>query len=104
MIVRLQGFNRKAWVSRLGNALEQIAADAHPSGVPLGILRPLTEDRYRGDEHHRYREMAAMARTEPFAAKLFERSFLWLDTLPDGVQDLLLEHPVFEQSVVWWIE
>ena len=39
-----------------------------------------------------------MARTEPFAAKLFERSFLWLDTLPDGVQDLLLEHPVFEQA------
>ena len=39
-----------------------------------------------------------LAKTNPYAAKLFDESHLWLDTLPDGVQDLLLEHPVVERA------
>ena len=42
--------------------------------------------------------MAQLAKTDPYAAKLFDESHLWLDTLPDGVQDLLLEHPVIERA------
>ena len=53
---------------------------------------------YRREQHRRYREMAALARTHPYAAKLLDESRLWLDTLPDGVQDLLLEHPVIEHA------
>ena len=42
--------------------------------------------------------MARLAKTDPYAAKLFDESHLWLDTLPDDVQDLLLEHPVIERA------
>ena len=39
-----------------------------------------------------------LAKTDPYAAKLFEESRLWLDSVPDEVLDLLLEHPVIEHA------
>ena len=42
--------------------------------------------------------MAQLSKADPYAAKLFDESFLWLDAVPDEVLDLLLEHPVIEQA------
>lgn len=39
-----------------------------------------------------------MARSDPYAAKLFDESLPWLDSLPVGVLELLLEHPVVEHA------
>ena len=46
----------------------------------------------------RYLDMAALANTDAYAAKLFDESHLWLDALPDGVLDLLREHPAIAQA------
>ena len=98
MKTTLQSFDRKAWISRFGEALEDTAATARPQGVPLRILGPIDRDHHRRELHRRYREMAELARTDAYAAKLFDESRLWLDALPDGVEDLLLEHPVIEHA------
>ncbi len=89
----LEGFDRKGWIIRFGQALEDAAATARPHGVPFRMYGQI-----RREENRRYREMAELARTDPYAAKLFDESHLWLDALPDGVQDLLLEHPVMEHA------
>ena len=94
----LQRFDRKAWISRFGQALEDTAATARSTGVPFRIHGSIDIDHRRSEEHRRYREMAELAKTDAYAAKLFDESHLWLDSLPDGVQDLLLEHPVMAQA------
>ncbi|MCY3735528.1 MAG: HEPN domain-containing protein [Gemmatimonadaceae bacterium] len=99
MTTTLENFDRKGWISRFGQALEDTAATARPHGVPFRLYGQIDRDLYRSEQHRRYRDMAELARTDPYAAKLFDESHLWLDALPDGVQDLLLEHPVIEH--VW---
>ena len=94
MITTLDNFDRKRWISRFGDALEETAAAARPARVPFRISKPLAGDLYWREQHRRYRGMAELARTDPYAAKLFDESHLWLDSVPDGVLDLLLEHPV----------
>ena len=98
MKTALQSFDRKAWIRRFGQALEDTAAAARPPGVPLNMYGRVDRGFYRMEQHRRYREMAALAKTDAYAAKLFDESHLWLDSLPDGVQDLLLEHPVMHQA------
>lgn len=98
MVVTLRDFDRKEWISRFGEALEDVAANARPRRVPIRVDGPMQIGLYQREEHRRYGEMAALARTDPFAAKLFDESRLWLDTLPEGMQDLLLQHPVVEQA------
>ena len=98
MKTTLQNFDSKTWINRFGEALEDTAATARPDGVPFRIHGPIDRDEHRREEHRRYREMAKLAKTDPYAAKLFDESRLWLDTLPDGVLDVLLEHPVMDQA------
>lgn len=98
MTTTLESFDREGWISRFGEALEDTAATAHPHGVPFRMYGPIDEGLYRREQHRRYRRMAELARTDPYAAKLFDESRLWLDALPDGVLDLLLEHPVIEHA------
>lgn len=97
MVVTLREFDRKEWISRFGEALEDVAANARPQ-VAFRMDGPMKVGLYRREQHRRYREMAALARTDPFAAKLFDESHLWIDTLPQGIQDLLLEHPLLERA------
>lgn len=99
MTTTLKSFDRKAWISRFGKALEDTATTARPSGVHFRMPGLVDADLYEREQHRRYREMGALARTDPYAAKLFEESHLWLDSLPSGVLNLLLEHPVVER--VW---
>ena len=98
MKTALRSFDRKAWIRRFGQALENTAATARPTGVSVNTYGRVDRDFYRQELHRRYREMAVLAKTDAYAAKLFDESHLWLDTLPDGVQDLLLEHPVMKQA------
>ena len=98
MTTTLQSFDRKAWISRFGQALEDTAATGRPTHVPLHVYGFVDRDHRRREEHRRYREMAELAKTDPYAAKLFHESHLMLDALPDGVQDLLLEHPAIEPA------
>ena len=62
--------------------------------VPFGIYGTVQRDAM----HRRYLDMAALANTDAYAAKLFDESHLWLDALPDGVLDLLREHPAIAQA------
>ena len=94
MTTKLKGFNHKRWISRLGEALEDTAATARPQRVPFRMYGAIDRDLYRREQHRRYRGMAELARTDPYAAKLFRESRLWLNDVPDGVLALLLEHPV----------
>ncbi len=98
MPATLARFDVKEWTSRFGAALEDTAARARHMRVPFGIYGPMLADDYRSEMHRRYQELGALARTDPYASKLFDESRLWLDTLPDGLQDLLLEHPVMARA------
>ena len=98
MTTTFDSFDHKGWIHRFGAALENTASTARPHGVPFPLYGLLDEDTYREQQHRRYREMAEMAKSDPYAAKLFDESRLWLDALPDGVLDLLLEHPVIEHA------
>ena len=98
MTTRLQSFDPKGWISRFGEALEDTAATARLGWVPFRMYGSRKRDLCRKEQYRRYRGMAELARTDPYAAKLFDESQLWLDSLPDGVLDLLLEHPVIEHA------
>ncbi|MDD9980907.1 MAG: HEPN domain-containing protein [Gammaproteobacteria bacterium] len=98
MTTTFENSDRKGWISRFGKALEDTAGTARPSGVDLRTPGLMDEDLYQREQHRRYREMGELARTDPYAAKLFDESHLWLDGLPDGVLNLLLQHPVFEHA------
>ena len=98
MTTTLDSFDYKGWISRFGEALEHTAATARPHGVPFRVYRPIDTNLFWREQHGRYREMAELARTDPYAAKLFDESRLWLDSLPDGVLDLLLEHSVMKHA------
>lgn len=98
MTKTLESFDRKGWISRFGEALEDTAATARPHGVPFRRYGSIDRDGYRRDQHRSYRAMAELARTDPYAAKLFDESHLWLDSVPVGVLDQLLEHPVIEHA------
>ena len=98
METTLRDFDSKAWISRFGQALEDTAATARPTHVPLYVYRTTGRPHDRRERHRRYREVARLAKTDPYATKLFDESHLWLDTLPDGVQGILLEHPVIDHA------
>ncbi|MCY3590317.1 MAG: HEPN domain-containing protein [Acidobacteria bacterium] len=98
MPATLERFDRKEWIHRFGEALEDTAAAARPHGVPFHVYGSIPTDLYWKERHRRYREMAELARTDPYAARLFDKSFVWVDALPAGVLELLLEHPVIERA------
>ncbi len=91
-------FDQKAWIRRFGAALERTVAGARHMGVPFGIYGTMRIGAARRERHRRYLEMAALANIDAYAAKLFDESHLWLDALPDGVLDLLREHPAIAQA------
>ena len=91
-------FDREEWVRRFGAALERTVAAARHMGVPLGIYGRVKTGTFRQERHRRYLEMATLANTDAYAAKLFNESHLWLDAVPDGVLDVLREHPAIAQA------
>ena len=84
MPATLARFDFKEWIRRFGAALEDTAARARHMRVPFGIYGQVATD--AREMHRRHQELGALARTDPYASKLFDESHLWLDTLPDGLQ------------------
>ncbi len=98
MIATPEKFDRKAWIRRFGTALEDTLAGARHLRVPSDMHGSMKIDAYRRERHRRYLEMAALANTDAYAAKLFDEHYLQVDALPDGVLDVLREHPAIAQA------
>lgn len=93
-------FNYRDWINRLGAALEQVAADIQPTGIPFRtehLPNPGPIDLYDEEIRRQYRQLAARARHDPHASALFDKSSLWLDTVPPDVIAILQEHPVLQR-------
>ena len=95
-------FNHRDWVNRLGAALEQVAACAHPSGFPFRtehLPNPGPIDLYDEEIHRQYRQLATRARRDPDASALFYRSSLRIETVPSDIGAILREHPTLKRTL-----
>ena len=95
-------FDSKDWIRRFGAVLEGVVDSAEDiRGVPFELHSPnvMPIDDYQEGLRRRFRELAALANEHPYAAKLFDETRIRRDDVPDGLQALLLEHPVLAQ--VW---
>ena len=98
MLTKLREFDRKGWIRRFGASLEETVANARHTRVPFWFPSVERIETFNRAALRHYREMAELANTDPYAAKLFHDSRLWLDALPEGLLDVLLEHPVLSQA------
>ena len=88
-------FNAADWIGRLAAALEDVAAQARPSfpfSPEVPHYGPL--DEYWSSIRRQYRDLAARAKHDPAAAKLFAESHLWLKSDPLEARAILREHPL----------
>ena len=94
-------FDETDWITRLARALEDVTANARPSYSPLPpeIMRSRSEDEYRDALHHGYRALAARAKHDAWAAKLFDESHLWLDSKPLEAMAILRQHPLVKPGL-----
>ena len=51
-------FDRIAWLTRIGAALERTVANARHMGIPFQFVGTMRTDAYRREMHGRYLEMA----------------------------------------------
>lgn len=93
-----EDFDRKEWIRRFGAALEGSLAGTQHLKVPFAFYETMMIDDYWKERHRLYLEMATLANTDAYAAKMFEESYPWIDHLPDGVLGLLREHPVIAEA------
>ena len=98
MPTSLETFDQNAWVRRLGAYLEETVVQARHTQVPFWFPSIGQIETFKRGALEHYREMAHLANTDPYAAKLFHDSRLWFDALPEGLLDLLLKHPVLSQA------
>ena len=94
-------FNAADWVGRLAAALEDIAAQARPA-FPFSPETPHYGplDEYWPDIHRQYRDLAARAKHDPAAAKIFAESHLWLKSDPVEARAILREHPLLRPGLI----
>lgn len=95
-------FDKRDWATRLGKALEQVAANARPHGFPFQTdhLPTVAPSGFFDKERHRqYRQLAAQAKHDQRASEIFDMSYFWPDSVPHEVTSVLHEHPVLER--VW---
>lgn len=88
-------FDHKDWIRRFGAGLERVVdAAEHFHGVPLRLRGSMRTEDFQAAWRRRYRALGALANEYPYAAKLFDKSYIWLDDVPNDVRDMLYEHPV----------
>lgn len=94
-------FNATDWIGRLAAALEDVAANARPS-FPFSPETPHYGplDEYWPSIHRQYRELAARAKHDPAAAKIFAESYLWLKSDPVEARALLRAHPLLRPGLI----
>ena len=94
-------FNAAAWISRLAAALENVAAQARPS-FPFAPETPHYGplDDYWPNINQQYQALAARAKHDPAAAKLFAESHLWLKSDPAEARAILREHPLLRPGLI----
>ena len=94
-------FNAAAWISRLAAALENVAAQARPS-FPFAPETPHYGplDEYWPNINQQYQALAARAKHDPAAAKLFAESPLWLKSYPVEARAILREHPLLRPGLI----
>lgn len=97
----LPDFDKNDWIARLGAALEQIAAETRPnfSFCPAFLPHLGSIELYDKELHRQYRLLAARARHNQRASELFDRSFLWINSIPPDTISILREHPLLRS--VW---
>lgn len=94
-------FNAADWIGRLAAALEDVAAQARPA-FPFSSETPHYGplDEYWPGIHRQYRDLAARAKHDPAAAKLFAGSYLWLKSDPIEARAILREHPLLRPGLI----
>jgi len=94
-------FNAADWIGRLAAALEDIATQARPA-FPFSPETPHYGplDEYWPSIHRQYRDLAARAKHDPAAAKLFAESHLWLKSDPAEAKAILREHPLLRPGLI----
>ncbi len=94
-------FDAADWIGRLAAALEDVAAQARPA-FPFSPETPHYGplDEYWPDTHRQYRDLAARARHDPAAAKIFAESHLWLKSDPAEARAILREHPLLRPGLI----
>ncbi len=94
-------FNAADWIDRLAAALKDIAAQARPA-FPFSPETPHYGplDEYWPSINQQYRELAARAKHDPTAAKLFAESHLWLKSDPIEARAILREHPLLRPGLI----
>ena len=94
-------FDAANWLGRLAAALEDVAAQARPS-FPLSSETPHYGpiDEYWSSIRRQYRDLAARAKYDPTAAKIFEESHLWLKSDPAEARAILREHPLLRPGLI----
>ena len=98
-----QPFDAANWLGRLATALEDVAAQARPScsfAPETPHYGPL--DEYWPNIHRQYRDLAARAKHDPDAAKIFAESHLWLKSDPVEARAILREHPLLRPGLIGW--
>ena len=94
-------FNAADWIGRLAAVLEDVAAQARPA-FPFSPETPHYGplDEYWPSIHRQYRDLAARAKHDPAAAKLFAESHLWLKSDPAEARAILREHPLLRPGLI----
>lgn len=95
------GFDEAGWIVRLGNALQQVAAQARPRYSPPPIEVPVTGtlDEYWEVLRSGYRVLAAQAGHDPVAASQFDDSYLHTTVEPIEAMSILREHPLLAPAL-----
>ena len=96
-------FDQKDWINHLSGALSNLVdSTEHPPFTPHKATTPALRNIEEGrrDDLQRYKDLGALARTSPYASKLFaETHFPVKDTSQwRAVVDLILDHPCFVES------
>ena len=94
-------FDAADWIGRLAAALEDVAAQARPA-FPFSPETPHYGplDEYWPGIHRQYRDLAARAKHDPAAAKIFAESHLWLKSDPVEARAILREHPLLRPGLI----
>ena len=94
-------FNAADWIGRLAAALEDVAAQARPA-FPFSPETPHYGplDEYWPSIHRQYRDLAARAKHDLEAAKIFAESHLWLKSDPVEARAILREHPLLRPGLI----